>query len=116
MSNAHRLGYRGFCGIDYVQTRDGRYLIIDPNFRITGATAAILHRNAGLAKRTGGSMIHIGSFESNMATVGEVVRRIGGYSSLYLLSAFSHAGETRGYAMVVMDDASQSEHLAKELK
>ncbi|MGW4502402.1 ATP-grasp domain-containing protein [Micromonospora sp. NPDC004336] len=47
---ASALGYRGYCAFDAGISRDGRLRVIDPNFRVSGATASVLHRSSLLGR------------------------------------------------------------------
>jgi len=47
---ASALGYRGYCAFDAGISRDGRLRVIDPNFRVSGATASVLHRSSLLGQ------------------------------------------------------------------
>jgi hypothetical protein len=47
---ASSLGYRGYCAFDAGISRDGRLRVIDPNFRVSGATASVLHRSSLLGQ------------------------------------------------------------------
>jgi len=51
MRSAASRGYYGFAGVDVACTRDGRSLLLDLNFRVTGATPASVVR-AELARTT----------------------------------------------------------------
>lgn len=42
MDQAVSLGYRGFGGIDVVELVDGRFMVMDLNFRMNGSTVALL--------------------------------------------------------------------------
>ncbi|MER7415877.1 ATP-grasp domain-containing protein [Micromonospora peucetia] len=47
---ASDLGYRGYCSFDAGISRDGRLRVIDPNFRVSGATTSVLHRSSLLGQ------------------------------------------------------------------
>ncbi|MEV5769428.1 ATP-grasp domain-containing protein [Micromonospora sp. NPDC052213] len=47
---AAALGYRGYCSFDAGIGRDGELRVIDPNFRVSGATSSLLHRNSLLGQ------------------------------------------------------------------
>ena len=52
MNRAVSLGYRGFGGIDVVELEDGRFIVMDLNFRMNGSTTALLLSDA-VAQREG---------------------------------------------------------------
>ncbi|MCX4473505.1 hypothetical protein C5N14_30325 [Micromonospora sp. MW-13] len=47
---ASALGYRGYCSFDAGISRDGELRVIDPNFRVSGATSSLLHRSSLLGQ------------------------------------------------------------------
>ncbi|MFG1780700.1 ATP-grasp domain-containing protein [Micromonospora sp. NPDC049051] len=47
---ASALGYRGYCSFDAGIGRDGALRVIDPNFRVSGATTSLLHRSSLLGQ------------------------------------------------------------------
>ncbi len=47
---ASALGYRGYCSFDAGIDRTGKLRVIDPNFRVSGATTSVLHRSALLGQ------------------------------------------------------------------
>ncbi|MCT2277449.1 hypothetical protein [Micromonospora chalcea] len=47
---ASALGYRGYCSFDAGIGRDGALRVIDPNFRVSGATTSLLHRSSLLGR------------------------------------------------------------------
>jgi hypothetical protein len=47
---AAALGYRGYCSFDAGVGRDGELRVIDPNFRVSGATSSLLHRSSLLGQ------------------------------------------------------------------
>jgi hypothetical protein len=47
---ASALGYRGYCSFDAGIGRDGELRVIDPNFRVSGATTSVLHRSSLLGQ------------------------------------------------------------------
>lgn len=49
VERAAELGYRGYCSLDAGVSRTGELRVIDPNFRISGASAAVVHRAALMA-------------------------------------------------------------------
>ncbi len=44
-ANAARMGWHGVCGLDLIETADGEYHFIDPNFRLNGSTPFFLMRD-----------------------------------------------------------------------
>lgn len=50
-------GYRGVAGFDIALTRDGRFRVLDCNFRINGSTAGLLCREAVLEVRGPGEIM-----------------------------------------------------------
>lgn len=42
---ASGMGYRGYCSFDAGISRTGELRVIDPNFRVSGATSAVVHRH-----------------------------------------------------------------------
>jgi hypothetical protein len=47
---ARREGFRGVCGLDIGQARDGRLIVFDPNFRFNASTAQVLLHPAAVAR------------------------------------------------------------------
>ncbi|SCL14172.1 ATP-grasp domain-containing protein [Micromonospora nigra] len=47
---ASALGYRGYCSFDAGTSRTGEHRVIDPNFRVSGATTSLLHRSSLLGQ------------------------------------------------------------------
>ncbi|SCG70698.1 ATP-grasp domain-containing protein [Micromonospora halophytica] len=47
---ASALGYRGYCSFDAGISRTGELRVIDPNFRVSGATTSVLHRSSLLGQ------------------------------------------------------------------
>jgi len=47
---ASALGFRGYCSFDAGITRTGELRVIDPNFRVSGATTSVLHRSSLLGQ------------------------------------------------------------------
>jgi hypothetical protein len=43
-------GYRGYCSFDAGISRSGELRVIDPNFRVSGATTSVLHRSVLLGQ------------------------------------------------------------------
>jgi len=60
------LGYRGFAGIDIIETDDARWLVLDLNFRVNGSTAAILLAPA-IQHASGACCLHLRSFTCEAA-------------------------------------------------
>lgn len=56
MDQAVSLGYRGFGGIDVVELEDGRFMVVDLNFRMNGSTVALLLSDS-VAQHDGSSVM-----------------------------------------------------------
>jgi hypothetical protein len=52
MDRAVALGYRGFVGVDVAELEDGRFAVLDLNFRVNGSTTPLLWSDS-VADRTG---------------------------------------------------------------
>ncbi len=73
---AHREGFRGVCGLDIGQARDGRLIVFDPNFRFNASTAQVLLHPAAVARSGLGVST---SFAAQPALpISEVIARIAG--------------------------------------
>jgi hypothetical protein len=116
------LGYRGFVGIDIVATEDGRWMVLDLNFRVNGSTAAVLLARA-IQEAMGPCCLHLRSFACELSfmhllTATRSVLRSGNLIPLgtFDATAAGRAGQpSRLSALVIAESEASAHRVEKEL-
>jgi hypothetical protein len=107
-SRAAKLGYRGILGMDILESRDGRWVVLDLNFRLNGSTTPLLLAPA-IWRNLGPCCLHFRGFlwEGGFESVIKAARdawRSGNFIPLGMLDAKAagHAGKpSRVWALVM---------------
>lgn len=116
------LGYRGFVGIDVVETEAGRCIVLDLNFRLNGSTAAVLLAPA-IQRALGQCCLHLRGFacEAGFSRLIEVARSAVRSGKLIPIGTFDAAAAgysgqpARLSALVIAESQTDAQKIEAEL-
>lgn len=116
------LGYRGFAGIDVVENQEGRWIVLDLNFRVNGSTAAVLLAPA-IHQALGQCCLHLRGFvcEAGFKQLVAAARSALRSGTLIPVGVFDataagHAGQpSRLSALVVAESQASNQRSEDEL-
>lgn len=89
--NAAKMWFIWVAGLDMLKSKKWKYYLIDPNFRLTGATTLFLLSNK-IEAETGNDFLKVQQFKSNHPDIKTMIEENWKLwtKELYLLSAFKH--------------------------
>jgi hypothetical protein len=116
------LGYRGFAGIDVVENQEGRWIVLDLNFRVNGSTAAVLLAPA-IQQALGQCCLHIRGFVceagfKQLVTVARSALRSGTLIPVGVFDATvaGHTGQpSRLSALIVAESQASTQRIGDQL-
>ena len=107
--NAKKLGFVGIFGLDIMRDSDGNIYLIDPNFRLTGATTSLFLQNQ-IFTETWSTLLQFWSFTSGLESVKDVLDMASNSNkAIYILSAVRDmvSGIIKGHAITHGNEKSE---------
>jgi hypothetical protein len=111
-----KLGYRGLLGIDIVGTEDGRWVVMDLNFRVNGSSAAVLLAPS-IHRMMGACLLHLRSFTceggfAKLVAIARTAQRSGRLIPLASLDTTlsAHVGRPARLSALVVGDSKAEAH------
>jgi hypothetical protein len=116
------LGYRGFVGIDIAGTEDGRWVVLDLNFRVNGSAAAVLLAPA-IQRAVGPRCLHLRNFScdagfTRLLAATRLALRSGSLIPLVTFDpmAAGHSGQpSRLSALIIAESQADAHRVETEL-